>query len=288
MINTNRINGNSLPQAQPSTFNRDESGSHTKVVFEMTSRAQFYALTTLLNQAGVMYESQEGFGKHTVTALYPYDYQLDPSTEPPVILWEMIPNKTEKSIIDADNVNTRALIQQDISTLNMLVDDIQRFIFSVQNPPPTGSGLQYGDLDPTQAAWAISGAAPPAGAYASSLAAQVLFNLLVSGVKSQIVFQPTLRLTQTVNDAYPIGAGFENVGSIISSQSLPILYNVPNDLLFNLPVDSDPQLSASRPVLHYGWFMDAPEVRQIAWLKWQLVFNWQYGLWPEAMYGIPI
>ena len=288
MRTTNKITGNPLDNQQPALFARDGTGTRSDIPFEMTSRAQFYALKNLANQNSVPFTAQEGFGKHNITFHYPYDFQEDPSTEPPVILWEMIPNKTEKNIIDADSANTRALIQQDISTLNMLIDDIQQFIYSVQRPPPDGSVLQYGDLDPTQAAWAVSGKNPPAGAAASAVAAQVILNLIISGVRSQIIFAPSLRLTMTVNDAYPIGATFVNVGSVISSASLPLLYNVPNDLLFSLPDNSDPQLDASRPVLHYGWFMDAPEVRQIAWLKWQLVFNWQYGLWPEAMYGIPL
>ena len=280
MRTTNKITGNPLDNQQPALFARDGTGTRSDIPFEMTSRAQFYALKNLANQNSVPFTAQEGFGKHNITFHYPYDFQEDPSTEPPVILWEMIPNKTEKDIIDADNANTRALIQQDISTLNSLIDDVQAYIFSVQNPPPPNSGLQYGDLDPTKISFSTNAA--------SAAAALLLANLIISGVRSQIMFQPSLRLTMTVNDAYPIGANFVNVGSIISSASLPLLYNVPSDLLFSLPDNSDPQLDASRPVLHYGWFMDAPEVRQIAWLKWQLVFNWQYGLWPEAMYGIPL
>jgi len=280
MITTNKITGNPLEYQQPALFARDGTGTRSDIPFEMTSRAQFYALKNLANQNSVPFTAQEGFGKHNIVFHYPYDFQEDPATEPPVILWEMIPNKTEKNIIDADSANTRALIQQDIATLNSLIDDVQAYIFSVQNPPPGGSGLQYGDLDPNKISFSTNAA--------SAAAALLLTNLIISGVRSQIIFAPSLRLTMTVNDAYPIGATFVNVGSIISSASLPLLYNVPTDLLFSLPDNSDPQLDASRPVLHYGWFMDAPEVRQIAWLKWQLVFNWQYGLWPEAMYGIPL
>jgi hypothetical protein len=280
MTPTSKIIGNPLDNQQPATFSRDETGTKSDIPFEMTSRTQFYNLKTTANQNGVQFSAEEGYGKHKITFHYPYDFQTDPATEPPVELWEMVPNKVEKNIIDADNANTRALIQQDIATLNALVDDIQEYIFSVQNPPPGGSGLQYGDLDPTKIAFSTK---PD-----SAAAALVLANLIVSGVKSQIIFAPTLRQTLTINDAYPIPATFLNVGSIISSATFPALFDIPNDLLFQFPFDSDPSLDASRPVLHYGWFMDAPEIRQIAWLKWQIVLNWSYGLWPEAQYGVPL
>jgi hypothetical protein len=115
----------------------------------------------------------------------------------------------------------------------------------------------------------------------------VALTLFMRGQSASISFSPTLRFTQTVTSQYAIRASLLNVGKIISTATLMIIENIPNGLLFNLPNPSNPaqQFYYSNGDLVYGWFKDFPTVRQIARLKWNIVQEWQFGLWSVATYG---
>ena len=281
LIPTSKKTGTKLPQQQPIRLGRNESGSYSEIPFETTDANQWAAMVNLFDQAGIQYDAQAGFGKHQATGKYPYNFRNDPATEPPVNLWELISNRVDKSILDAANPQTAVLIQQDIATLQSFVTNPAQYIFSVQNPPPAMSGFNYGDIDPNQLAFNTTNAQ-------SAAAALLLANLIVSGVTSQPVFVPALRFTVTVNNQYPLSASFINSSKIISTNSMYLIYYISNNLFGALPNYFNPSLDASRPVLNYGWFMSPPEVRQVARQKWQIVYNWEYGLWPVAIFGYPI
>lgn len=287
-ISTTKKIGTLLPQQQPIRLGRNESGSYSEIPFETTDANQWASMVNLFDQAGIQYDAQAGFGKHSATGKYPYNFRNDPATEPPVNLWELISNRVDKSIVDAANPQTAVLIQQDIATLQSFVINSGEKIFSVENPPVADSGYNYGDIDPSKLKWAISSPSPPIGADDSAAAALLLANLIVSGVTSQPVFVPTLRFTVTVNNQYPISASFINSSKIISTNSMYLIYYISNNLFGALPNYTNPSLDASRPVLNYGWLMSPPEVRQVARQKWQIVYNWEYGLWPVALFGYPI
>jgi len=280
-ISTTKKIGTLLPQQQPIRLGRNESGSYSEIPFETTDANQWASMVNLFDQAGIQYDAQAGFGKHSATGKYPYNFRNNPATEPPVNLWELISNRVDKSIVDASNPQTSVLIQQDIATLQSFVTNPAEYIFSVQNPPGPGSGFNYGDIDPSKLAFNTTNAQ-------SAAAALLLANLIVSGVTSQPVFVPTLRFTVTVNNQYPISASFINSSKIISTNSMYLIYYISNNLFGALPNYTNPSLDASRPVLNYGWFMSPPEVRQVARQKWQIVYNWEYGLWPVALFGYPL
>lgn len=287
-MSTSHINGTRIAQQQPCKLGRSESGSFSEIPFETTSQDEFNKLVLLANISGVTYDAQQTFGKGSVTFKYPYNFSVDPASEPPVDLWELISNKVEKSIIEADGFYANQLTQSDINQLNKLLADVNQYIYQIGDAIPTvPAGLKVGDLvlntDPNNGKTGIQFSnQDPNGAPV------MLAKFLIMGVTSKIVFAPTIRFTQTVNSAYPIQASQQNVGQIISTNNLYSLANIPNNLLFALPNDADPILDPSRPVLHYGWFKDSPEVRQIARLKWQIIYTWEYGLWPEVLFGIPL
>jgi hypothetical protein len=74
-----------------------------------------------------------------------------------------------------------------------------------------------------------------------------------------------------------------NVGKVISAANLQSLENVPGVLLFNLPTNSSPT-RADGLTLSYGWFKRAPTITQVSGAKWELVQEWQYGLWSTDLY----
>lgn len=275
MTPTSKIVGTKIAQQQPVSLSRNETGSSSRIPYEGTDPVQFAALVNLADQSGVQYEATQAFGKWTVTFIYPYNFGIDPATEPPVNLWEKISTKVQKSILDSSNPLANSLVQADLNLLDQFLADTQQFLIQwdlTTLPIPDNVGT----IDATKIQF-------------HSNSAQTLANLILSGVTSFDVFAPTLRYTQCVNSSYPIVASQVNVGSIISTNSLYFLTQIPGNLLFSLPNYPDPvPADASKPVLHYGWYKNDPEVRQIAKLKWQIVYLYEYGLWPEALYGSPI
>lgn len=274
MSGTNIISGTRQAQQQPIKLSRNETGSSSEVPYETTDVNQWVALVLQANISGVQYEAQSGFGKHTITHKYPFNISNDPTTEPPVNLWEMVSTKVQKSILDSNNPLANGLEQNDLNLLNQFLANVQQYLVQwdgTADPVPDN----VGEIDSTKIKFHSD--------FANQMAA-----LIISGVTSFDVFQPTLRFTQTVNNSYPLAASQVNVGKIISTDSMYFLAQVPAHLLFDLPNDSDPVTKAGKPVLHYGWFKNAPEVRQIARQKWQIIYSYEYGLWPEILYGAPL
>jgi hypothetical protein len=278
---SNVISGSKYPEVQPRRVGRTSSGIYFDVPFETTDAAE---ADRMLNQAliaGVLFDADYGFGKHKIVFHYPYNFGTNPAVDPPVDLWELQSNKVQKSILDSSNPVANSLPQGDLFLLNLFFKDpgaytvapIIAFVLAAavfENPD------QAGKIDATKMQF-------------KSANAYKLANLRMSGVENFDINVPVLRFTRTVNFAYPIRASNLNVGSILSTNSIATIENVPKALLFNLPNDLDPTpADADKAVLRYGWYKNAPSVNQVARAKWQIVTTWEYGLWLQDLYGAPL
>lgn len=172
-------------------------------------------------------------------------------------VWELQPNVVEKDFLEAD-----------LSAINALSADMVALI------------KKSGD-DPSYAYASDAIYTAATSPQKTTIAASV--KLLRAGVKSIRVFAPVLRHTLTVSRNYTVAAALTNCGSVLSTSRLYSSEGVPNTLLFNLPTGSNPTRTDGL-VPKYGWFKKYPQVTQVGQGRWQIVQEWEYGLWSTELY----
>jgi len=284
--------GNPNPFQQPSVFHQDDSGVTSTLSYEGLDKV---AINNLALGLTFPYDVIQSFGKSRIEIHYPFDFiNSTPQTEV-LGLWEFFDQKVEKDFLTADmpfgsqggiitsfgypvelvgpiDAGDAYLIRiaQQLSAQGIVINEAWFFA-------PTdalGNPLAYPNGDEVPNAVNTHGCL-------------TILQLLLRGQTSFPVFAPVLRFTQTVTSEYAIQASLLNARRIISTGTLPTLESIPNGLLFSLPNDSNPPVQniLGPGDLVYGWFKVFPTVRQIARLKWNIVQEWQYGLWPVAIYG---
>jgi hypothetical protein len=255
----------------PSTWGRTEQGDFFTAIFEGTKEEVKQAAYQCL-LAGAQYTVTESYGKSRLEARFSYNPALGGGTvEQPIDQWEFFAAEAEKDLLDA---------KVESNIIGTLTDAARRMIYNAvhfvsdtsDQPDPAAA------TNPANATyWAkITNTTERANA-------QTIYNLMKDGVRSFPVDVPTLRHTQTVSNRWAIKVSLTNVRKIISTGSLISLEAIPSAILFNLPNDAS-TFSDKK----YGWRKKFPNVQQVANLKFQLVQEWQYGLWPTVLFGNPI
>ena len=292
--------GTSIPRQQPTKIRKDDAGITTTIPYATSNFETLEPIIAELdNTGGIGYDYAASFGGGAIIGInYPYDFTTTPQSyvQP---LWEFFAQKVEKDLLTINlppgiggffpsfgnfvpAIGT--IVQNDAFLVRTAQQQSQQgFVIGLgwfSNPvDSTGNRLTYtpvaggGDVS-------VPAAINPQGCYS-------LLTLILRGQSSAPVFAPTLRFTQTVASQYAIQASLLNAGNIISTGSMALLENIPNGLLFSLPANPNPpnQFLSIPGDLVWGWFKDFPTVRQIAKLKWNIVQEWQYGLYPVAVYG---
>lgn len=172
-------------------------------------------------------------------------------SEVPTLVWEYFAGQAEISIIEADLDSSNGTVN-----LNAMSAAEKKLL-----------------LDRTNGQEITSPATPSAG-FTS------LLNLINQGVRNFRVNIPTLRRSMLVSTNYPVKASLTNVGRIITTATLQIQENIPSTILFNLP-----SFVTTRVGFAYAWYKKFPNVQQAGGYKWNIAQEWEYGLYPTAMYG---
>lgn len=119
-----------------------------------------------------------------------------------------------------------------------------------------------------------------------------LFNLMKTGQSHFRVFVPVLERRRIASSTFDFNAtssgAYVNVGSIISVASITADAALPNPRLFTLPAGGAAVEIQGGLIYNYGWLKNYPEYSQSAGNKAVLSQTWEYGLWSEAIYGVPI
>lgn len=173
---------------------------------------------------------------------------VDDPNAPLVDAWELQPNIVEKDLMDAD-----------VSAVNSLTTAQKKEV-----------------TDAVQS----SGTLPTFGSSTQT----TLAKLLVAGVRSVRIFAPVLRRTRLVRRDYTVKDALTNVGSVIAAASFTNYEAVPAILLFSLPAGGT--VTRDSLTLKYGWYKKYPAVTQVSGGQWQLVQEWEYGLWSNDLYTI--
>lgn len=166
-------------------------------------------------------------------------------TESPVLQWEYFANAAEIDVLEVDTAN-----------VNGISDANRRVIRNaINNPDPDEVPSLTGN-------------------------AQTLYQLMLSGVRSYRINQPTLRVSKIVSGSYGVQASLSNVGRIISTNTLSIQESIPNTILFELP-----NYTSSKTGFSFGWYKKFPTVQQSGGNRWSVSQEWEYGLWVPFLYG---
>jgi hypothetical protein len=284
-IPTNRKTGSKFAQEQPARAGRNEAGTFTDRVFETTNYYQALGYVQMAEANGLLYDTADSFGKYTVTIHYPWNILNDPAQEPGVSLWEISNQMVQKSILDSNNIIANACTQAEIYILGLFLENKSDYILQPTDgmtvTPQTGK-IHYPETDTT------GNESNKTLALNVGSAARTLANLIACGVESYNIFQPQLKHTLSVCQQYRFIPPYTNVGYLVSTATMYALYDIPPNLMFQLPDLINPAPADGKPVLNYGWFVNAPQANQITRLKFQLIQSFDFGLWPIDIYGVPL
>lgn len=249
------INGQKGAYFQPARFGRTESGDYIVWEWEGTRQECLSKVPGILGSGGTYdYQQSVTGAKDKITARFAAGIAGQP--EVPVETWELTMAPFDKALLMVETLSLAGLTKDEKDSLRELA----------ANPgsQPTLSFFPGSNADELQ-------------------------KLLLSGVTSKIIYVPTLHHTMTVSNQYKIKASQTNVGKIIKTSSLPTLEEFPTDeVLFELPNDTDPAVVASLPEVHYGWLKNGPEIRRSARNRLSVDQSWSYGLWSKFLYGLPV
>jgi hypothetical protein len=284
----------------PGRWGRSDTGNFSTLVYhgskaEVTNLAANFAQTL-----GLTYEVTESFGTFKLEIHLPWNFTANNAETDLVILWEMFANHSDKDLLQAQvEVPTiiGSLSQAQIQVIRQYLDNPPTYPSPIPVSVPDGKGgTQQSTVDaivPLTIDFFKNLTPDPAGGNGTGNAANALsvYQLMVQGVRSHPVDQPILRRTIVTSQRYAVAMALTNLRKIISTTSLLSLEQVPNDSLFYDPGSGQlllPQDVSANTALAYGWYKTFPTVQQIALLKWQVVQEWQYGLWATLVWGTPL
>lgn len=283
MIDTTRKVGSSFPdlvKQQPLSYGRREDGRYSVVPWACLDASQTVALASSIDALGYNYEVVNGFGgRSTISIEYPFNNIAGfaaPAGSEAEHRWEIVPEKAFKDILDSRNPLVLASSQQEVNLLkgwrrlNQLETNLMNTDGIFKQPQiPSASG----------------GSATNFSANGTRLA-----KALFDGVEQVEINATKLTHTTTVTPQYINPASFVNCGWIHSTATLITTESIPSAVLFDFPTDTDPDPIAigSTGVYQtflYGWLKHTPSVRQISRAKWNIVQEYDYGLWLMDVYN---
>lgn len=179
-------------------------------------------------------------------------------------VWELVPTLAEKDILDSEI----SLIST-IGASNMVI--LKNII--------SGTGPDTWTGDPT-----TTFNNNPSADYTATVK---FWNLYQAGFKTVRVLAPTIRHTRVMRRDFTVAQAYDRIGRVFTTTSLRTYENVPAQVLFDLPNTSDPTRNDGITV-HYGWLKKPASIQQVSEGKWQIVQEYDWGLWPEDIYGTTV
>lgn len=176
-----------------------------------------------------------GGGKFSLTARWSTNTGEEGAPEPPVREERLRFNETLKSIYSSPAFSS--LTTSQISAVRAAVDSSDGAAFSI----------------PLQ---------------------QTLYDLIVVGIDSYPVYQPTVIVTDTAPSDYAWNIGFSNYGKTFDTPNMISDAALTSGWKNNLPNES-----SSDSAFIYGWLKKPPEIVTVAGNKTQLVQEYVYGYW---------
>jgi hypothetical protein len=253
------------PWAQPVEYGQTDSGTFLTQFWEDVDPDKINALATEFQAQGLNYHVFHGFGKSRIEVYSSYNSQL--GTEQPIDLWEYNGRATPKDLLQAATNTgiTGTLTAANIGVIRAAIAEQTTYNGATLNQP-----LKIDDFKDGEPANAL-----------------LIYTLMKSGFSDYPIRSPILRHTQTVSQLYPVTLSQLNLGKIISTSTLFALETVPAWALNGLPNIAPPSFNDGKSFA-FGWYKDDANIGQIANRKVSIVQEFQYGLWPTAVFGSPL
>lgn len=273
-----------VPQATSWSYD-PKTGFKTRRAYKCTTAADLAATESSLQAGRWSYdvtaqleEGSNGFWEITATRSVDPTAGVDgegTETDTPISeSWELSSNLLEKDLLESDHDLILGLWDECAGIV--APDETQEITFSrvIQLLKDLGN-------DPKSS---------PTGLFAAVPSGEKLAKLIIAGVKSVRLFQPTLRHNKIVGDKYSVRDALTNVGNIIKASQIDSLEGIPTTILFNLPnppADGVCQRQdAFGASLQYGWCKKYPNVTELANDQWQIQQEFEWGLWHTDLYTI--
>jgi len=180
----------------------------------------------------------------------------DPSA-PLADAWELVPNLSEKDILESDDASVLTLTASDKKKITDRVGADGTWVDFV-----VGDSAQYVTMN-------------------------IIAKLMLGGLKSKLILHPTIRHTRIMRRDFTVQQAYDQVGRIFTTTSLRSYEQVPAQVLFDLPNTSDPT-RGDGIVVNYGWLKKPASIQNVSDGKWQIVQEYDWGLWSETLYGATV
>lgn len=255
---------------QPSAYWRNETGAGATVPYESVNADDVNAIAVDCDRLKLSYRVTHSFGKHRIEVDYSYNPE---ATETPEDVWEYHGREVPKDVLQAATNTgiTATLSPANISVIRAAINGT-----FPKNSPKDGNDVQYID------------ASANSFADGKPTDANLIYHLMKSGMSDYLVVAPTLQHTQTVSSIYPILLSQANVGKLISNSTLALQEPTMPAFVFNgLPNILPPSFSDGKQFA-FAWFKHSPTIHQAAFKKFQIVQEYEYGIWPTSLYGQPL
>lgn len=205
---------------------------------------------------------------YTIAATIGYSWSGSGILDNPVDDWGITSTKVEKELLLSNNPHVAGCTATDIKTLQGYLSDPTNANFTDTNslvkPVTAWRGLDGTTSTPL------------------TTDGQSVATMLVSGIRSVSIIQPTIRHTQTVSNVFVIAAARANVGKILSTALM--LQSVPAAIAAAVP--SDPATAFLGAA--FGWLVGPLDVDSSAFNKSKLVQDFVFGAYYTDLYGVPI
>jgi hypothetical protein len=124
-----------------------------------------------------------------------------------------------------------------------------------------------------------------------SSASYVVWNMAKFGFRTVPVSVPVFRMTLTVPATYNLGNYYTNlypIPSVYTLSTLASTLGIPSNWTAVMPQGTDPSTTTTNGIpMHYGWKKNPPDVQENgAFMTVQQ--DWEYGLWPQNIYGVSL
>lgn len=231
-------------------------GSYIKRTYKVPDETKLSGLISTLIADGYSYEVTEG-PVITVEARFENNSATgggDPTTTPLTDVWERVPVMVDKEILESNlSIVNQGLIGADTE----------------------GNGAKRLLLDAVEKREALS------SPLSSDTAATTIYKLMMNGVKTVRVWQPTIRRTITAASTYAVAWSDANVGRILTSGNMVSWEGTPSVLLFNLPTETSTRGDLG---LRVGFYKKPASVLQLGNGQWQIQQEYEFGWWASDIY----
>lgn len=255
------ILGTNGPVEQPLDYSHSPTGGDTTRREWVGTLAALQSKIGELRWNGWSYNVRGlGNGMYRVTADIAGDATgsgVDPQGNEQQDVWELVPNKVGKDLLELDDALINALTPGNINEIRKFIQD-----------PPTG------DVSPTFTS--------------NGTECLKVFNLLAAGVKNVTISAPVLRHTANLPPNVPSSVVYGSLGSILTVATLQSSEGAPIDFIVPLSIFSSGEVTRDGIDMVYGWLKNMPTLRAQSNGSRQIVLEYEFGLWAKDLYGAAV